>query len=295
MKLGVALGGGGAKGLAHIGVLEALEENGIKPQFIAGTSIGAIIGAVYCLNGSANGLKEKAKQMIQSDEFKNFGLDEFYTDVEPVFERFKKEVFEKFYLGRLFFKKSHIKTEAAKKLFADLFGNKTFDDFKVNFACNALDVQSGDEIVFTGGLVREAVWASCAIPGIFPPFIKGEKILVDGGVVDNIPVEPIKTIGAETILAINLSGRPKFRGEPDTGFRINLRAQSFMRYYLNEKILALSDLVLAPDVAQFHWADFSPIEGLVEKGRETVEKSIKQVKSITSLWYRFRKILRQRI
>jgi len=295
MKLGVALGGGGAKGLAHIGVLEALEENGIKPQFVAGTSIGAIIGAVYCLNGSAKGLRDRAKEMIQSEEFRNFGLDEFYTNVEPVFERFKKELFEKFYLGRLLFKKSHIKTKAAKKLFADLFDDKTFDDFKVGFACNALDIQSGDEVVFTKGLIREAVWASCAIPGIFPPFIKDNKILVDGSVVANIPVESIKKVGAEIILSVNLSSRPKFKGEPDTGFRINWRAQSFMKYYLNERILAFSDLVLAPEVAQFHWADFSPLEELVETGREVVAKNIKQVRSIISLRYRFKKILRQKM
>jgi NTE family protein len=292
MSFGIALGGGGAKGLAHIGILEVLEENDIKPKFVAGTSIGSLIGAIYCLNGSTKHLKQKAKQMIKSEEFKNFGLDEFYADDDDnIFERFKKEVFEKFYFGRLFFKKSHIKTEAAKKLFNDLFNNKTFSDLKIPFTCNALDIKSGEEIVFTKGPIKEAVWASCAIPGIFPPFIKGEKTLVDGGVIDNTPVEIVKNLGAKIVLASYLGNRPEFSDEPDTGFRINQRAQSFVRYYLDQKILALADLVLTPDISKFHWADFSPIEELVQVGREAAIKNIKKIKSITSFWYRVKKIL----
>lgn len=289
MRLGIALGGGGSRGLVHIGVLEVLEEHGIKPKFVAGISIGSIIGALYCLEGTAKNLKERAKQMIQSEEFKNFGLDEFYTEDENILERFKKEIFEKFYFGRLFFKKSHIKIEATKKLFDDLFGNKTFDDFKIRFTCSALDVQSGEEILFTSGLIRNAVWASCAIPGIFPPFIKDKKILVDGGVIDNVPVELVKKIGAKTVLAVYLGHCPHYKGEPDTGFRINQRAQSFVRYYLDQKILALADFVLTLDIPKFHWADFSPIEELVQAGRKAAEKNIKQIKRITSFWYRVKK------
>ncbi len=286
------MGGGGAKGLAHIGVLEVLEENGIRPKFVAGTSIGSIIGAIYCLNGSANGLKQKAQQMIQSEEFKNLELNKFYTDTENVFERFKREVFEKFYFGALLFKKSHSKITATTKLYADLFGNKTFEDCRIAFTCNALDIQSGDEIIFTSGPLADAVWASCAIPGIFPPFVKDNRILVDGGVIDNIPVEPIKKIGAKLVLTVYLGSRPKFRGEPDTGFRINQRAQSFVRYYLDQKILALSDCVIAPDIHKFHWADFSPIEELVQAGRTEAEKNLKKIKSTISFWYRLKKLLK---
>ncbi len=292
MNLGIALGGGGAKGLAHIGVIEVLEENGIRPQFVAGTSIGSIIGAIYCLSGTADSLKQKAMQMIYSEEFKNLELDKFYTDAENIFERFKRELFEKFYFGALLFKKSHSKSEAIRKLYSDLFGNKTFEDCKIAFTCNALDIQSGDEVIFKSGALAEAVRASCAIPGIFPPFIKDNKILVDGGVIDNIPIEPLKRLGAKIVLTVYLGSRPNFKGEPDTGFRINQRAQSFVRYYLDQKILALSDYVLYPEINKFHWADFSPVEELVRAGRQAAEKKIKEIKSITSVWYRLRKILK---
>jgi NTE family protein len=295
MKIGIALGGGGAKGLAHIGVLEVLEELGVKPRFVAGTSIGSIIGGIYALDGTAKYLKEKAVSMIESQEFRNFGLDEFYKDSENILERFKKEVFEKFYIGRLLFKKSHIKTEAARKMFQDLFGDKTFEDCKRTFTCNALDIQSGEEIIFRTGSLTEAVWSSCAIPGIFPPFAKDERILVDGGVIDNIPVGPVMDLGARIVIASYLGHQPEFKGHPETGFQISHRAQSFVRYHLDQKILEPADLVIAPDINDFHWADFAAVDELVKAGRAEAEKNIKKIKSIMSLWYQLRKKMSTKI
>jgi NTE family protein len=294
MSIGIALGGGGAKGLAHIGVLEALEQNGIKPKFVAGTSIGSVVGAIYSLYGSAKNLKRHAEKMIQSKEFRNLELDKFYTETENIFERFKKELFEKFYFGKLLFKRSHSKLAVTKKLYYDIFGDKTFDDCEISFACNALDIQSGIEHIFKSGSLAEAVWASCAIPGIFPPFVKEDSIFVDGGVVDNVPISPVKEIGARIVLAVYLGGKPKFKGEPDTGFRINQRALSFMRYHLDKHILSFADFVIKPDVRQFHWADFTPIDELVQRGREAVTENMRQIKLLTSFWYEIKKILKSK-
>ncbi|UCG91280.1 MAG: patatin-like phospholipase family protein [candidate division WOR-3 bacterium] len=291
MKLGIALGGGGAKGLAHIGVLEVLEEHGIQPHYVVGTSIGSVVGALYCLHGSSRGLRDRAAEMIQSKEFKNLNVAEFYTEDESTLRRFKKELFEKFYFGRLLFKKSHIKTNVTKKLFSDLFGDTTFHDLEIKFSCNALDIQSGEEVVFTHGSLADAVWASCAIPGIFPPFIKDERIFVDGGVIDNIPVDPVKTMGATAVVAVYLGGRPQFEGIPDTGFRINQRALSFMKYHLDQRVLSLADVIINPDVAQFHWADFSPYEVLIQEGREAAAKKLKEIRLTQSFWYRLKKTL----
>ncbi len=291
MKIGIALGGGGAKGLAHIGVLEVLEEHGIRPAYVAGTSIGAIVGAIYCLDGTAHGLKNKAESMIQMGEFKDFRLEEFYADKENILEKFKKEVLEKFYFGRLIFKKSHVRLENAQKLFATVFGDKTFNDFRIKFICNALDIQSGDEILFDKGRVADAVWASCAIPGLLPPFVKENRILVDGGVIDNIPVRPVKKIGARTVLAVYLSEKPHFKEEPDTGYKIAQRSFSYMKYHFDQHILAEADFAINPEVGKFHWAEFSELDELVQKGREATTKNIKAIKSITSFWHRVKKII----
>lgn len=194
-------------------------------------------------------------------------------------------------MGSIIFQKSHIKTEATRKLFEGLFGAKTFDDFKIPFICNGLDVQSGEEILFTSGSIADAVWASCAIPGILAPFTKAEKILVDGSVVDTIPIEPTRKIGAKIVLAIYLGERPEFHGAPETGFKMYQRSFAFMKYHYDQRILAQADLVINPEVGKFHWADFSAIDELVEKGRAAVTKNIKAIKSLTSFWYRLKKVI----
>ena len=293
MSLGIALGGGGAKGLAHIGVLEVLEEHGIKPAYVAGTSIGSVVGAIYCLQGTTKGLRDKAKQMIASEEFRDLELDKFYTDAENILERFKNEVFEKFFLGSLLFKKSHSKYEATKKIFSDMFGTREFQDCVLRFTCNALDILSGEEIKFTEGSLSHAVWSSCAIPGIFPPFIKDERLFVDGGVIDNIPVQPVLDLGARNVLAVYLSKRPQFQGKPSTGFQINQRSYFFMKYHLDQRVLARADLVIRPKVAEFHWADFRSIDVLIERGRVAATGSIEAVKRISTRRYRFKRYLRR--
>ena len=293
MSFGIALGGGGAKGLAHVGVLEVLEEHGIRPSYVAGTSIGSVVGAIYCLQGTAEGLRKKAKSMIASEEFKNLELDKFYTREKNIFERFKHELFEKFYLGSLLFKRSHSKYDATRKIFHDMLGDSDFKDCLIGFACNALDIQSGEEVVFTKGLLAEAVWASCAIPGIFPPYVQGKRLLVDGGVIDSIPVEPLRSIGARSVLAVYLSQRPKYQGDPNTGFQINQRSYSFMKYHLDQRVLDRADLVVMPDVHGFHWADFNSVDELVERGRKAALKNIDAIKSITGFRYRVKKIFRK--
>ncbi|MGB9720531.1 MAG: patatin-like phospholipase family protein [bacterium] len=289
MKLGIALGGGGAKGLAHIGVLEALEEHKIKPHFVAGTSIGAIIGAIYCLQGSARNLKVITHSILESEEFRKLELDKFYTAGASALETFKKKLFEKYYFGTLFFKKSLVKIEATEKLLIRVFGNKKFSDLKIPFVCNSLDINSGNEIIFSSGLLYKAVWASCAIPGVFPALNDNENILVDGGTINNIPIEPLIGIGAKNIIAVYLGETPKFNTAPNTGFFISQRALSFMKYHLDQRILKLADCIIKPDVANHHWADFSDLDGLIQKGRDAVVEKIKEIREVTTLWYTVKK------
>ncbi|MEO0185239.1 MAG: patatin-like phospholipase family protein [candidate division WOR-3 bacterium] len=289
MKLGIALGGGGAKGLAHIGVLEALEQQKIKPQFVAGTSIGAIIGAIYCLEGSARNLSKITRGILESQEFKKLELDKFYTTGATALETFKKKLFEKYYFGTLFFKKSLVKIEATEKLLTRVFGEKKFSDLKIPFVCNSLDINSGNEIIFSSGLLYKAVWASCAIPGVFPALNENENIFVDGGTINNIPIEPLIGIGAKNIIAVYLGETPKFNTEPSTGFYITQRALSFMKYHLDQRILKLADCIIKPDVAYHHWADFTDLDGLIQKGRNAVAEKIDEIKKITTFWYTLKK------
>ncbi len=291
MKLGIALGGGGAKGLAHIGVLEALEENGIKPAYVSGTSIGAIIGAIYCLHGNARNLREITHDILKSEEFRKLDLNKFYTTGATPIATFKKKIFEKYYFGTLLFKKSIVKIDATEKLLHHLFGDKTFSDLKTPFACNSLDINSGEEIIFSSGLLYKAVWASCAIPGIFPALEENNRILIDGGVIDNIPIDILKKSRCDNIIAVYLGDTPIFDDTPDTGYKISQRALAFMKYHLDQRILKSADCIIKPAVADYHWADFSSLDMLVQKGHEAVTQNIKNIKRMKSLWYNIKKRL----
>jgi NTE family protein len=198
-------------------------------------------------------------------------------------------------LGSLLFKKSHTKYDATEKIFTDMFGVNKFEDCVLSFACNALDIRSGDEITFTKGLLAHAVWASCAIPGIFPPFVQGSRICVDGGVIDNIPIEPVRSIGAQTVLAVYLSKRPRYDGKPNTGFQINERSYFFMKYHLDQRVLRQADLVIKPDVSGFHWADFYSIDALIERGREAAMKNIEDIKKISARRHRIQRFFKRLI
>ncbi len=291
-RIGLALSGGSARGLAHIGVLEALQEIGVIPQFIAGTSIGALVGALYCRTGSAAGLKEQARAILNSDEFRGLNLARFYAPAGSAWQRFKKDIFEKFYYGRLLFREAHLRAENTRLIFDRIFDRLTFRDLKCRFLCNALDIRSGEEIIFQEGLLANAVWASCAIPGIFHPYTDRQRVLVDGGVTNNIPVEPMLQTGVRTVIAVYLGNIPRFDEIPNTGFKINLAALAYTRYRLDQKILAHADLVITPRVTDYHWADFSRLDELVELGRQAVFDRRNQIRSVTSPWYRLRKLFR---
>ena len=178
MKIGLALGSGAARGWAHIGVIQALEELGIKIDVVAGCSIGAYVGAAYT-SGKLNELAEWVESLTEWQVFALMGVG--------------------FNRGGLV---------SGSKVFKALQDNFAYDDFKqLNkpFAVVATDLYSGREIDFSQGSVIDAVRASCAIPGLFPPVNVNNRWLVDGAVVNPVPVNLCRRLGADIVFAINLS------------------------------------------------------------------------------------------
>lgn len=178
MKIGLALGSGAARGWAHIGVIQALEELGIKIDVVAGCSIGAYVGAAYA-SDKLDPLEEWVRSLNEWQVFALMGVG--------------------LYRGGL---ASGLKVFKALK---DNFSVQTFEQLTKPFACVATDLYSGKEINFLTGPVVDAVRASCAIPGLFPPTLHHDRWLVDGGVVNPVPVNLCRHLGADIVFAINLS------------------------------------------------------------------------------------------
>ena len=178
IKVGLALGSGSARGWAHIGAIKAIEEAGIPIHYVAGTSIGAFVGAVYA-TGHLASLKEFALQM----DWKKVVS---YFDV--VFPR----------SGLMDGKKVH-------ELFSIHSDARTFDDFKIPVKMIATDLNSGDKIIIDSGNIIESIRASVSVPGVFTPVFLNDRWLVDGGLVDPVPVKVVREMGADVVIAIDLN------------------------------------------------------------------------------------------
>jgi NTE family protein len=179
-RIALVLGGGGARGLSHIGVLKALKEKNIPIDIIVGTSAGALVGGLY-----ASG--------IDISELENIGRSAGWNDVSN---------FSTFHLFGLLTTESLLSTRKLEDYLQKQIGKKRFDQLKIPFACIACDIKTGERIVFKEGDLALAIRASSTIPGVFSPVEYRHRFLVDGGVVDNLPVDIAKVMGADFIIAV---------------------------------------------------------------------------------------------
>jgi NTE family protein len=298
-KLGVALAGGGARGLTHIGVLAALEQKNIPVAAIAGTSFGSVVGALYALDPNINNLKSRFSQLIETADLRSIGLALFQPKKTGKSLRFWESLFEYQTLSRSLFKKSIVDDKKVREAFRLIFGDATFGDLKIPFAAVALDLVTGADITFSAEcsgpdcLVRDAVFASCALPAIFPPVTIGEKILVDGGVTENIPITEVQALGIDVVLAVFLGReRPSPPADLEKGYKILLRSDDLARHKLQKLLLGAADLVIRPEVGDLHWLDFNQFDLALGKGRAAVANNLPAIKTITSRRYLVKKRLR---
>ncbi len=188
IKIGLALGAGSAKGLAHIGIIQVLEEAGIKPHIITGTSMGAVIGGFYASGLTPGEMREMATSITKDDVKKLLPHRPSLTHL--------------------------VDNSRIKSLFQKVLGDRKIEDLPVKFGCVATDILSGKEIYFTQGPMVEALLASSAIPGFFPAVKVGGSYLVDGGVVDPIPVDLARKLGADFVIAVNVMSWKTKGAEP---------------------------------------------------------------------------------
>jgi NTE family protein len=179
-KIGLALSGGGARGLAHIGVLKTLEREGIPVDFLAGTSMGGVIAAGYAAGLNAAYLEQEALRMSR------------WRNLLPLVDRSLPG------LGL-------VRGERVRDYLADHIGEITFDQLNIPLALVAVDLFSGKEVVLRSGVVADAVRATISLPGVFAPYPLDGQLLVDGGILNNLPADVVRSMGAEVVIAVNVS------------------------------------------------------------------------------------------
>ncbi|MFH8080280.1 MAG: patatin-like phospholipase family protein [Candidatus Aenigmatarchaeota archaeon] len=207
MKIGLALSGGGTKGLAHIGVIKVLEKNNIPIDYIVGTSAGAIIGGIYASGTSINEIEKKITSMKTRD-FLSFLID---------FGREKGGI---------------IKAEKLMKQIKSLVKERRIENFKIGFAAVAADIINFKEVVFDKGDVLLAIRASIAYPGLVSPVKINKKLLVDGGIVNNFPMDVLKNKGMDLIIGVRFGFEKKMKNI--TARSVVQRSLSMMGFFISE-------------------------------------------------------------
>jgi len=229
MKWALVLSGGGARGLAHIGVLKSLEAWGLKPSLVIGTSMGAIVGGIYACGTSISDIESF---LLEEFEFKKY-LDRwvFHLSGGPLVKYLQAQ-------DALHSLLQHDAIDSGARvlqLLQRFTRNKDFSQTEIPFACNAVDLVSGREVLLNEGPVAEAIRASMSLPGIFSPVQKNDRLLVDGGILNNAPLWIAKKLGARRILCIHVSRLETAKAEDLTnGIAIFLRTNTITGNSLTE-------------------------------------------------------------
>jgi NTE family protein len=248
MKIGLALSGGAARGIAHVGVLKYLEERGVKPCCIAGTSAGSLVGAFYCSGISVEGLIDIALSMSWKDLIKisipRMGL---------------------------------IKSSLLLSEIEEHIGKITFDQLKIPLIVNAVDLLHGKEVIIEKGPVAEAVEASCAIPGIFTPVKWNKYILVDGGLLDNVPAAHMKNRDIDFIIAVNVSAQKPLQKEPGNIFEVLIQSYDIIRRYRDIPGYKNTDVLIEPDLGDISIWDTGKAKILINRGYEAARKALDEI------------------
>ncbi len=282
-KVGLALGGGGARGFAHIGVLKGLEALGVQIHSIAGTSMGAVIGAMYAMNPRADEVEGRMRAFLEGERFAKTKL-RILRDLDlhgdrkvRLFQRLAAFLQREMMLQAVLIRPSVLSQQRAWEIFLSLLGRARVEELTIPFCAVAVDLVKGERVLLRRGSLPKAVMASASVVGVLPPVRWGDKLLVDGGLLSMVPVEAVRELGAEVVIAVDVGRELPFVQYIGSGLEGILRAMEVMSHALQERELSSADLVLKPRVARFHWTDFERFSEGVPEGEEAVREEADRI------------------
>ncbi len=250
-KIGLALGGGAARGFAHVGVIQVLEEAGLRPQFVTGTSAGSLVAAIYASGKSPTQLQQVAETMEEA------AIADW---ILPIFNR------------------GMLRGEALARYVNTQVGGALIETFPIPLGIVATDLHSGQAILFQRGDTGTAVRASSAVPAVFQPVKIGEREYVDGGLVSPVPVRFARQMGAELVIGVDISSDPQGNRAGDT-LQILLQTFAIMSKSINTYELKEADLVVRPALSGTGSADFSSRRRSIEAGRAAMLAALPALRS----------------
>ena len=262
-KIGLALGSGGPRGLAHIGVIKALKKENIPIDFIAGCSIGAMVGGFYALTKDIAWIEKIAME----------------TDWRRIISLLAKP---SLLSGGL------VGGEKIEKFLLDQIGGKKFKDLQIPLTAVATDINTGEEVRITGGDLVMAIRASSSVPLIFKPTRRKGMLLVDGGLSNPVPCDVAREMGADLVIAVNLDNyffHNSNRVTDTSGsklaiHRVALNSLNILRYHLSQHCMKEADLVITPKVDEKSWTQFANGQKIIKKGETEMQANLLKIKDL---------------
>ena len=282
-KIGLILSGGGAKGFAHIGVLKVLEQAGVKIDYIGGTSMGAVVGGLY-----ASGYNATQIDSI----FKNTNFDELLQDYIPrssksFYEKRNDEMYalalpvNKFKVGiPIALSKGMYNYNLLAKLTHKVRHIRDFNQLPIPFLCIATDIEKGEPVILDKGYLAQAMMASSAFPSLFSPVVIDGKLLIDGGVVNNYPVDEVRKMGADIIIGVDVQDDLKDRKGLTDATRILVQITNLEMIRKMKDKIKVSDIYIKPDVSDFGVISFNEGQSIIKKGEEATFGVYEQLKKL---------------
>jgi len=269
--------------LAHLGVLRAFEREEIPIDVLVGTSMGAIVGAAYAVDRDIVTLETRVREIIASDEFRKNRLN-FLKETKQerggllfsVANLLRKGIF----YGVSTIRPSFLSAEELADSLEAVVPEARIEDLSMRFGAVTLDIETAEEVVLCRGDLRQAVKASSAIPGILPPVRINGRMLVDGGWVDKIPVLPAFHLGADVVIAVDITAGLQDGGSYNRGVDIMGRANQIKEERLVAYMRRLADVVIEPDIKRVHWADFSAFHRCIEAGDAAATAAIPRIRQL---------------
>lgn len=249
-RVGLALGGGAARGFAHVGVIEVLEQHGIRPDLVTGTSAGSLVAALYASGMNSAELMAAALQMEEA-AIADWTL--------PIFNR------------------GLLRGEALARYVNRQVQGRSLQDMKLPLGILATDLATGKGVLFQRGDTGTAVRASSAVPGVFTPVSIGGREYVDGGLVAPVPVEQARNMGAELVIAVDISSAPESAASSEA-WRVVLATFTIMGQSINRYVLAEADVVVRPVLTGVGSADFAARQRSIAAGREAMQAAMPKLR-----------------
>jgi NTE family protein len=285
VKVGLVLSGGGAKGLAHIGALKVIEEAGVSIDYIGGTSMGAIVGALYASGYSATELDS----LFRNTDFTDLIQDNLPRSAKTFYE---KEASERYALTLPFndFKLSvpqalssgqNIYNELVRLLY-HVKDERDFNKLPIPFFCIATNVETGHAILLNKGYLPQAILASGTFPSLFQPEEVDGEILIDGGVLNNYPVQEVRAMGPDIIIGVDVQHGLRDRNSLMSATDILLQINNFRTIKDMERKSELTDIYIKPDMDEFSVIDFDLKNAIVEKGETAAREHLEGLKALAA-------------